>query len=181
MRRIKQILLILVVQMVIFTACTQEPGESINHAKLSKAESMLEIQSVIAAYAMAWDREETKEFANHFHKDAIIIDSWHKHEVERFNGVQEFMDARLDEGDNVGGHTLSLVHFKELNEKTASTEVIFNYFWYGNYITSTASTNIRGSYIDEWVKTEKGWRIMKRIIEHENVPAHRAERYGMTE
>jgi len=153
----------------------------LNHERLAKVESMLEIQSVIAAYAMAWDREDTKEFANHFHRDAIIIDSWHKKEVMRFNGVQEFMDARKSEGGNVGGHSLSLVHFIDLNENTASTEVIFNYFWYGNFITSTSSVNIRGSYIDEWVKTENGWRIMKRIIEHENVPSHRAEQFGLTD
>ncbi len=179
MKKINSILLLIALPMLLFTACTNKEEKTLDHDKLMKVESMLEIQSVIAAYAMAWDREDTKEFANHFHKDAIIIDSWHKKEIERFNGVQEFMDARKDEGGNVGGHTLSLVHYKELNETTASTEVIFNYFWYGHYVTKLASTNIRGSYIDEWVKTDKGWRIMKRIIEHENVPAHRAEQFGL--
>ena len=181
MKKITPIVLSLFVSMFVFAASPAEAPESTDHARLMKVESMLEIQSVLAAYAMAWDREDTKEFANIFHKDAIIIDSWHKKEVERFNGVQAFMDARQSEGGNVGGHTLSLVHYKELTETTASTEVIFNYFWYGNFVTSTASVNIRGSYIDEWVKTDKGWRIMKRTIEHENVPEHRAKRYGMME
>jgi SnoaL-like protein len=181
MKRTKSILFLFAMQTLLFTACTNKTEISKDQSRLLKVESMLEIQNVIAAYAMAWDREDTKEFVNHFHKDAIIIDSWHKKEVERYNGVQDFMDARGDEGDNVGGHSLSLVHFKELNDKTASTEVIFNYFWYGNFITSTSKVNIRGSYIDEWVKTEKGWRIMKRIIEHENVPSHRAEQFGLIE
>ena len=166
---------------MLFTACSTKEQKNVNNDRITKVESMVEIQNVIAAYAMAWDKEDTKEFANHFHKDAIIIDSWHSKEIERYNGVQEFMDARQDEGDNVGGHILSLVHFKELSDSSASTEVVFNYFWYGHFATNQAKTNIRGSYIDEWIRTDKGWRIMKRIIEHENVPAHRAESYGLLE
>lgn len=181
MKKTTPIVLSLFVSLFLFAATPCEMKDSTDHGRLMKVESMLEIQSVLAAYAMAWDRETTSEFANIFHQDAIIIDSWHGKEVERFNGVQAFMDARKSENGNVGGHTLSLVHFKELTETTASTEVIFNYFWYGSFVTSTASVNIRGSYIDEWVKTEKGWRIMKRTIAHENVPEHRAKRYGMME
>ena len=128
-----------------------------------------------------WDYEKTEEFANHFHKDAIIIDSWHNTETERFNGVQEFMDARKSENGNIGGHTLSLIHFEDLTETTAKTKVVFNYFWYGDFVNSDAKVNIRGLYIDEWVKTEDGWRIMKRRIEHENVPEHRAKQFGIIE
>ena len=177
MERSKIVILCLV---TLLTGCVNTAYEAHDHEKMVKVENMMEIQNVISAYAMAWDKENTGEFANHFTEEAIIIDSWHKVETERFNGVQEFMDARQSENGNVGGHSLSLVHFKKLDDKSASTEVVFNYFWYGNYITSDATVNIRGSYIDEWVKTDSGWRIEKRIIEHENVPSHRAEQLGLT-
>ena len=179
-KRIKKNTFSITVLLLIFlTVSCKQSEKKLDYDKLIKVESMLEIQSIVADYAMAWDREDTKEFVNHFHKDAIIIDSWHKKEIKRYNGVQEFMDARKDEGGNVGGHSLSLVHYKELNETRASTEVIFNYFWYGHYVTKQASINIRGSYIDEWVHTDKGWRIIKRIIEHENVPENRAKQFGL--
>lgn len=175
------VLLIGVFLLVSLAACTNNEDESRNRAKLMRAESMLEIQNAISRCAMAWDRENTEDFQNIFIKDAVIIDSWHKKEISRYNSVKEFMDARGDEGGNVGGHTLSLVYFKKLNNKTASTEVIFNYFWYGSYINNTPPVNIRGSYIDEWVNTDDGWRIAKRTIEHESVPLHRAEKYGMSD
>lgn len=181
MKKIQSVILLLALLILLSAACTNIEKGSLEKDKLARIESMLEIQNVIAAYAMAWDQENTQDFANHFTEDAIIIDSWHGKETQRYNGVQEFMDARGGEGDNVGGHTLSLVHFKELNDSTASTQVVFNYFWYGNFITNDAKTNIRGLYIDEWMKTDLGWRIVERIIEHENVPAHRAARYGFTD
>lgn len=177
MNKIKLSALFYVFTILIFTACNTQSND-LENSRITRIEDMLEIQNTTAAYAMAWDYEKTQEFANHFHKDAIIIDSWHNTETERFNGVQEFMDTRQSENGNIGGHMLSIVHFEELTETTAKTKVVFNYFWYGNFVNSDAKVNIRGLYIDDWVKTENGWRIMKRIIEHENVPEHRAKQYG---
>jgi hypothetical protein len=172
---------VIIIGILLFTNCTTQSNKLDEVQRLKKVESILEIQNVIAAYAMAWDYEKTQEFADHFQQDAVIIDSWHKKEISRYNGVQEFIDARGSENGNIGGHTLSLVQFEELTETNAKTNVVFNYFWYGDFATSNAKVNIRGLYIDEWIKTQDGWRIVKRIIEHENVPEHRAKQFGLIE
>ena len=62
MKKITAILVLLLISIFVLAAFTNKSLDSTDHARLMKVESMLEIQSVLAAYAMAWDREDTKEF-----------------------------------------------------------------------------------------------------------------------
>jgi hypothetical protein len=138
-------------------------------------EDTFAINEVIANYSYTWDSADPDGWANIFTDDAVW-ESYHKGAVDPETRVVSRAALRKFAADRFGRrngeqsrHYQTGTVFLELTAETARTRtmVAVALLPAGEI---TANINWTGIYIDDWRKTENGWKITRRALHHDRTP-----------
>ena len=133
------------------------------------------INEVIATYSYTWDSADPDGWVDVFTNDGVM--EFHRKESvdpeERFVGRTALHELAVNSfsgrGRNQPRHYQTGTVFLDLRAETAQTRTMVAVTWLpaGEI---TASINWTGIYIDDWRKTETGWKIARRAL-HLDQPA----------
>ena len=128
------------------------------------------IYDVLTQYSYRWDSKDSDGFAELFTEDGIlerrvngerILSATVKGKDAILAYAKNSHQGRLS--DRLSRHHFSGIVFIELNDATAITENMA-LITHQTENDSTAFIVSSGYYLNTWRKTEKGWRISKRVL-----------------
>ena len=127
---------------------------------LASDEVFLACRNLVIDYAFHRDRFNAKEFANLFTEDAeltVLNQTW----VGR-GEIEQRIEA-LKTGSTIR-HEMSTVRIVPLDDDHASGVSYATIYSAPAGVTTVSNFALMGEYHDEFVRTDQGWKISKRVL-----------------
>ena len=153
----------------ISVCCLNAPAEVSAEEKNNLSDRMA-IYNALTQYSYRWDSKDSVGFAELFTEDGIlerrvngerILSATVKGKDAILAYAKNSHQGRL--ADRLSRHHFSGIVFIELNDATAITENMA-LITHQTENDSTAFIVSSGYYLNTWRKTEKGWRISRRVL-----------------